>query len=173
MSAAAEIAAAEPAGEIARRRAWAAAAAVPDPELPWLTVADLGILRGVEIAGGVAVAKLTPTYSGCPAVLIIELAVEAALAAAGFAARIERQLAPAWTSDWITAEGRAKLAAAGIAPPPAAARSVRGLFAATAAGCPHCGCQDTERLSEFGSTACKALYRCLGCREPFDQFKCI
>jgi ring-1,2-phenylacetyl-CoA epoxidase subunit PaaD len=173
VSAAAEIAAAEPAGKIDRRRAWAAAAAVPDPELPWLTIADLGILRDVDIVDGVAVAKLTPTYSGCPAALAIQLAVEAALAAAGFAARIERQLAPAWTSDWITAEGRAKLAAAGIAPPPPMARSVRGLFGAIAAACPRCGSQDTQRLSEFGSTACKALYRCLGCREPFDQFKCI
>lgn len=155
-------------------RAWAAAAAVPDPEIPCVTVADLGILRSVEIDDhGVAVARVTPTYSGCPAVLAIEFAVEAALLEAGFAARIERVIAPAWTTDWITAEGREKLRAYGIAPPQKASNSVRALFGETQVACPQCGSGETERLSEFGSTACKALYRCTACREPFDYFKCI
>lgn len=157
---------------IDRRRAWAAAASVPDPEVPCVTVADLGILRSVEIEEGIAVARVTPTYSGCPAVLAIELAVEAALREAGFAARVERVTAPAWTTDWITDEGREKLRAYGIAPP------VRGgsravLFADPEVPCPRCGSDTTEKLSEFGSTACKAQWRCRACGEPFDYFKCI
>jgi ring-1,2-phenylacetyl-CoA epoxidase subunit PaaD len=151
--------------------AWAAAAAVPDPEVPCVTVADLGILRWVRMDGTTAVAGVTPTYSGCPATLAIELAVEAALRDAGFDARIERVLTPAWTTDWITAEGRAKLAEYGIAPPVDGGKAT--LFGAVAVSCPRCGSGDTERLSEFGSTACKAQYRCLSCREPFDYFKCI
>ncbi|MEM9012618.1 MAG: 1,2-phenylacetyl-CoA epoxidase subunit PaaD [Pseudomonadota bacterium] len=168
-------AAASPANvaSLAERRAWAAAAAVPDPEVPCVTVADLGILRGVRIEDGVAVARVTPTYSGCPAVLAIELAVEAALRGAGFEARIERVLSPAWTSDWITEEGREKLRAYGIAPPSETTSSIRGLFGETTVECPHCGSEQTERISEFGSTACKALYRCRDCAEPFDYFKCI
>jgi ring-1,2-phenylacetyl-CoA epoxidase subunit PaaD len=155
------------------RRAFLAAAAVPDPEIPCVTVADLGILRSVEIEDGVAVARLTPTYSGCPAVLAIELAVEAALRQAGFEARIERVLSPAWTTDWITEEGRDKLRAYGIAPPKNASNSICALFGETEIACPKCGSLETERLAEFGSTACKALWRCTACREPFDYFKCI
>lgn len=154
-------------------RAWFAAAAVPDPEVPCVTVADLGILRSVEIVDGVAVAKVTPTYSGCPAVLAIELAVEAALRDAGFEARVERVVSPAWTTDWITPEGREKLRAYGIAPPLAASSSIRSLFGEVEVACPRCGSDDTEKLSEFGSTACKAHWRCRACREPFDYFKCI
>lgn len=150
--------------------AWEAAAAVPDPEIPCVTVADLGILRDVRIVDGVAVAKLSPTYSGCPAVAAIELAVEAALREAGFEARIERVLSPAWTTDWITDEGREKLRAYGIAPPPAAGK---GSLLAPEVACPRCGSARTEQLSAFGSTACKAQWRCLDCLEPFDWFKCI
>ena len=156
-----------------RRLAWAAAASVPDPEVPCVTVADLGILRSVEIEDGVAVARVTPTYSGCPAVLAIELAVEAALRDAGFEARVVRVTSPAWTTDWITAEGRQKLREYGIAPPARASGSIRALFGETQVDCPQCGSPETERVSEFGSTACKALYRCTACREPFDYFKCI
>lgn len=155
------------------RTAWNAAAAVPDPELPCVTVADLGILRSVEIVDGVAVAKVTPTYSGCPAVLAIELGVEAALREAGFEARVERVMSPAWTTDWITPEGRDKLSTYGIAPPAKASGSIRALFGETQVKCPRCDSSDTECVSEFGSTACKALYRCTACREPFDYFKCI
>lgn len=156
-----------------RRRAYEAAACVPDPELPCVTVADLGILRSVEIEDGVAVARVTPTYSGCPAVLAIELGVETALREAGFEARVERVIAPAWTTDWITPEGRDKLRAYGIAPPAPASSSIRALFGETRVACPRCGSAETERVSEFGSTACKALWRCTACREPFDYFKCI
>jgi ring-1,2-phenylacetyl-CoA epoxidase subunit PaaD len=155
------------------RRAWEAAAAVPDPEVPCVTVADLGILRDVTIEDGVAVAKVTPTYTGCPAVLAIEIAIESALRKAGFEARIERVIAPAWTTDWITPEGREKLRAYGIAPPVQASNSVRSLFGETIVACPRCGSEDTERLSEFGSTPCKAHWRCRACAEPFDYFKCI
>jgi ring-1,2-phenylacetyl-CoA epoxidase subunit PaaD len=155
------------------RRAWEAAAAVPDPEVPCVTVADLGILRDVTIEDGVAVAKVTPTYTGCPAVLAIEIAIESALRKAGFEARIERVIAPAWTTDWITPEGREKLRAYGIAPPVQASNSVRSLFGETIVACPRCGSEDTERLSEFGSTPCKAHWRCRACVEPFDYFKCI
>ena len=155
-------------------RAWEVAASVPDPEVPCVTLADLGILRSVEIADdGAAVARVTPTYSGCPATLAIEFAVEAALREAGFEPRIERVLSPAWTTDWITEEGRAKLKDYGIAPPKKASNSIRALFGEEQVNCPRCNSGDTERISEFGSTPCKAHWRCKACREPFDYFKCI
>ncbi len=153
--------------------AYAAAASVPDPEVPCVTVADLGILRDVRMEEGVAVARVTPTYSGCPATVAIELAIEAALRDAGFEARIERVMSPAWTTDWISEEGREKLRAYGIAPPQKASNSVRALFGETQVACPKCGSDETERVSEFGSTPCKAHYRCKSCAEPFDYFKCI
>jgi len=159
--------------DLDQARAWAAAASVPDPEVPCVTVADLGILRWVRVENGVAVAGLTPTYSGCPAVLAIELAVEAALREAGFEACTERVMRPAWTTDWISDAGREKLRAYGIAPPVNGGSSKRALFDDTVVACPKCGSQDTEKISEFGSTACKAHYRCVACREPFDYFKCI
>lgn len=155
------------------RRAWEAAAAVPDPEIPVVTVEDLGILRSIRIEDGHVIAELTPTYSGCPAVLAIELAVEAALRDAGFEPVIERVMTPPWTTDWITAEGREKLRAYGIAPPETATNSVRALFGETVVTCPRCGARETSKISEFGSTACKAQYRCATCLEPFDYFKCI
>lgn len=153
-------------------RAWAAAAAVPDPEVPCVTVADLGILREVVVDGDLALARVSPTYSGCPAVLAIELAIEVALRDAGFDPRIERVLSPPWTTDWITAEGREKLRAYGIAPPVQGAGK-RALFVDVSVRCPRCGSGQTEKISEFGSTACKAQYRCMACAEPFDYFKCI
>ena len=155
------------------RRAWEAAAAVPDPEVPCVTVADLGILRDVRIEDGVAIAKVTPTYSGCPATLAIELAIETALLNAGFDAKIDRVLSPAWTTDWISDQGREKLRAYGIAPPEEKTGSKLALFGETEVHCPRCNNTNTEKLSEFGSTACKAQYRCLACAEPFDYFKCI
>jgi len=154
------------------RRAWEAAAGVPDPEVPCVTVADLGILRDVRLEDGVAVVDVTPTYSGCPATLAIELAIEAAMRDAGYDVRINRVLSPAWTTDWITEEGREKLRAYGIAPPEGSASKL-ALFGATEVTCPRCGSHRTERISEFGSTACKAQYRCRSCAEPFDYFKCI
>lgn len=142
--------------------------ALPDPEIPVLSIADLGILRDVHRSAGEWVIVITPTYSGCPAMHAIEQAIEAQLRRRGVTAfRIETRLSPPWSSDWITPDGRHKLQAYGIAPPaPTAAGPARP-------ACPRCGCKDTRRLSEFGSTACKALYRCTDCLEPFDYFKCI
>ncbi|MEP0941718.1 MAG: 1,2-phenylacetyl-CoA epoxidase subunit PaaD [Rhizobiaceae bacterium] len=159
--------------EFEQARAWAAAAAVPDPEVPCVTVADLGILRSVELVNGEAVARVSPTYSGCPAVLAIELAVEAALLEAGFAARVERVFSPAWTTDWVTQEGREKLKAYGIAPPQEQSNSKLALFGETTVNCPRCDSSQTTKISEFGSTPCKAHYQCDICAEPFDYFKCL
>ena len=154
-------------------RAWAAAAAVLDPEVPVLTIADLGVLRGVDIGpDGAVEVSITPTYSGCPPMAMIALEVELALARAGIAGRVRTVLSPAWTTDWMSAEGRRKLHDYGIAPP-ALKASRRALFGVEAVACPRCGSDDTERLAEFGSTACKALWRCRACREPFDHFKCL
>ncbi|MCX7382371.1 MAG: phenylacetate-CoA oxygenase subunit PaaJ [Alphaproteobacteria bacterium] len=154
-----------------RARAWAAAASVCDPEIPVLTVADLGVLREVRVDGESVEVVITPTYSGCPAMNMIALDIETALAEAGIAGRVTTTLAPPWTTDWITAEGRAKLLEYGIAPPPPAS-SRRALFGETMVSCPRCASADTERIAEFGSTACKSLWRCIACREPFDLFKC-
>jgi ring-1,2-phenylacetyl-CoA epoxidase subunit PaaD len=153
-------------------RARAVAGAVPDPEIPVVTLEDLGILRGVDEAEGTAVVRLSPTYSGCPATAAIELAVSAALAEAGIPARIDRVLSPPWTTDWITEEGREKLRAYGIAPPVSGGKAT--LFGeGPEVPCPRCGATDTERVSEFGSTPCKAHWRCRACGEPFDYFKCF
>ncbi len=155
-----------------RERAWKAAAQVVDPEIPVLSIADLGVLREVRVAGDTVEVVITPTYSGCPAMRMIELELEAALRGAGIEKlRISTVLAPAWTTDWLTGEGRRKLLAYGIAPPVGKA-SRRALFGEEHAACPRCGSADTERLAEFGSTSCKALYRCRACAEPFDYFKC-
>lgn len=155
-------------------RALEVASSVPDPEVPCVTVADLGILRSVEREeAGRIVVKLTPTYSGCPAVIAIEMAVETALLGAGIEATIERVISPAWTTDWISAEGREKLRAYGIAPPVGSSGGRRAFFAEDVIACPRCGSAHTTKVSEFGSTACKAHYRCDDCAEPFDYFKCI
>lgn len=162
------------AGEAAR--AWVAAARVCDPEIPVLTIADLGVLRAVGLAdAGRVTVTITPTYSGCPAMRFIELEIIRALDAAGFPdARVETVLSPAWTTDWMTDDGRRKLREYGIAPPARGAAGFRSaLFGEDEAACPKCGSADTARISEFGSTACKALYRCRSCAEPFDYFKCI
>jgi len=158
-----------------KQKAWETAASVPDPEIPAVTVADLGILRSIAVdKEGHVTAKLTPTYSGCPATQMIEEQVLQALIDAGFAdARIETVLSPPWTTDWLTDEGREKLRAYGIAPPVNGSNAKRALFGEVSVACPHCGAGDTERVSEFGSTPCKALYRCKACREPFDYFKCL
>jgi ring-1,2-phenylacetyl-CoA epoxidase subunit PaaD len=173
MSAVASLRSEAPADALARARA--ALEAVVDPELPFLTIADMGILRGVRIAGDGATVEvaITPSYSGCPAMDVIALDIVAALGRAGFPdVRIERVLSPAWTTDWLSDAARKKLAANGIAPPERA-QGKRALFAAPVVACPSCGSIDTERVSEFGSTACKASYRCRACREPFQYFKCI
>jgi ring-1,2-phenylacetyl-CoA epoxidase subunit PaaD len=161
-----------PADDRLRQRAWDAAASVIDPEIPVLTIADLGVLRGVTVTErGVEVA-ITPTYSGCPAMNMIAVEVELALERAGIrAGTVRTVLSPAWTTDWMTEAGREKLAAYGVAPP-ARVSSRRALFGEEQASCPRCGSTDTQLVSEFGSTACKSLRRCRACAEPFDHFKC-
>ncbi|WP_431681600.1 1,2-phenylacetyl-CoA epoxidase subunit PaaD [Kitasatospora sp. KL5] len=152
-------------------RAWEAAAAVTDPELPMLTLADLGVLAGVEEQGDTVTAWLTPTYSGCPAVAEMAADVDARLREAGYTdVRVRLRLDPPWSTDLISAEGRRKLAEAGIAPPAAGGLLQLGPTRRTV-HCPQCGSADTEELSRFGSTACKALWRCRSCREPFDRIK--
>ena len=153
---------------------WRALAAVPDPEIPVLSVVDLGIVRFVQWRDGRLHVGLSPTYSGCPATEVIRRCVGEALAEAGYGeAVLEEVIAPAWTSDWVTEEGRRKLREFGIAPPDNAVAVPQHLFSAPAVACPRCASQSTERVSEFGSTPCKAHYRCRACLEPFDYFKCI
>ena len=154
-----------------RNRALAALEAVTDPEIPVLTISDLGILREVSVDGDTVDVTITPTYSGCPAMNVIALDIQTALDRAGIKARVRTSLSPAWTTDWLSEAARQKLAAFGIAPPEHAA-SRRALFGEERPTCPRCGSADTERISEFGSTACKSLHRCRACREPFDAFKC-
>ena len=152
----------------------AAVAAVPDPEIPVLTIDDLGILRDVTVADdGRVEVTLTPTYSGCPAVDHIRAEVERVLAEQGCTGAVVRTvLAPAWTTDWISDEGRRKLADFGIAPPGRRCQpAVSAVGAVELVRCPQCGSADTRLLSRFGSTACKALRVCNRCREPFDHFK--
>jgi ring-1,2-phenylacetyl-CoA epoxidase subunit PaaD len=152
---------------------------VTDPEIPVLTIAELGVLRGVAVEDGTVTVTITPTYSGCPAMTVIEMDIRDALLRAGYTdIRVKTVLAPAWTTDWLAESGREKLRALGIAPPV-------GKAAGKAAGkgallgidpevsCPRCGSSHTHPLSRFGSAACKALYRCEACQEPFDYFKCI
>ena len=154
---------------IDRAAARAAVAAVVDPEIPVLTIDDLGILRDVRVDGDRVEVDLTPTYSGCPATEVIRRDVESALRAHGVEdASVRLVLSPAWTTDWMSEEGRRKLHAYGIAPPgPAEHARVRAL----PVRCPQCGSAHTSELSHFGSTPCKALRRCAGCLEPFDHFK--
>ncbi len=164
-----------PSLSLMRRRAYEAAAAVVDPELPVLTIADLGVLRDVQVnADGSVEVEITPTYTGCPAMAVFTMDIETALRRAGFdKVTIRTVLSPAWTTDWLSDEAREKLRAYGIAPP-AGKASRRALFGADdTVACPHCGSAATEKISEFGSTACKALWRCTACAEPFDYFKCI
>ncbi len=155
-----------------RQAAWDAAAQVVDPEIPVLTIGDLGVLRDVTVHDGCVEVAITPTYSGCPAMTVIALEIELALAREGIDnASIKTVLSPAWTTDWMSDEGRRKLRDYGVAPPQAGG-SRRALFGVEVVACPQCGSSETEVLSEFGSTSCKALWRCQACREPFDYFKC-
>ncbi|CAL9283360.1 Putative 1,2-phenylacetyl-CoA epoxidase, subunit D [Streptomyces sp. SudanB135_2055] len=158
------------------RRARHIAEQVPDPELPMLTLADLGVLRDVEVTGdGTVVARLTPTYSGCPAMAEMRAGVAARLREAGYArVEIRTVLDPPWSSDWITESARRKLAEHGIAPPGAAPRGPVPLVLSPtrpAVPCPRCGSRETEETSRFAATSCKALWRCRSCREPFEYVK--
>ncbi|PIE11316.1 MAG: phenylacetate-CoA oxygenase subunit PaaJ [Rhodobacterales bacterium] len=144
---------------------WAWLEEVPDPEIPVISLVDLGVIRGVRYDGDTLVVSVTPTYSGCPATGIINLDIETALRERGVDdLRLEQQLSPPWTTDWLSDKGRAKMAEFGIAPPQPAGGPDK---------CPNCGGTDLERLSQFGSTPCKAQWRCKSCLEPFEYFKCI
>jgi ring-1,2-phenylacetyl-CoA epoxidase subunit PaaD len=155
-----------------RQRAWNAASQVVDPEIPVLTIADLGVLREVAVNDGQVEVAITPTYSGCPAMNMIALEIEVALEREGIRnPKVRTVLSPAWTTDWMSDDGRRKLREYGIAPPQAGSGR-RALFGEQRVTCPQCGSVETEVLSEFGSTSCKALWRCRRCREPFDYFKC-
>lgn len=162
---------------------WEWLSQVPDPEIPVISLTDLGIIRDVEWQGDTLVVAVTPTYSGCPATSIINLDIETALRGHGIEKlRLERRLSPPWTTDWLSDSGREKLRAYGIAPPIDGTAADGRLDARVArmAGssnlviaCPRCGSNHTEKVSQFGSTPCKASYRCTDCLEPFDYFKCI
>lgn len=155
-------------------RAWEVAASVTDPEVPVLTIEDLGVLRAVEIDGDRVTVTLTPTYSGCPAIDSMRDDVILALTAAGFAeVDVRLTLTPAWTTDWMTDAGKRKLTAYGIAPPAHRAGAGGPIRVSLAVKCPRCGSLRTRELAHFGSTSCKALFQCLACLEPFDHFKVL
>ncbi|WP_245190940.1 1,2-phenylacetyl-CoA epoxidase subunit PaaD [Jannaschia formosa] len=141
---------------------WALLSRIPDPEIPVVSITDLGIVREVSLDGTDVHVAITPTYSGCPATSVIGMAVETALLDAGLTPRVTTRLDPPWTTDWLTEAAREKLRRYGIAPPAA-----KGPEA-----CPHCGAATLTQVSRFGSTPCKAQWRCETCREPFDYFKC-
>ncbi|ASY70120.1 phenylacetic acid degradation protein [Sinorhizobium fredii USDA 205] len=162
---------------------WHWLAEVPDPEIPVVSVTDLGIVRDVAWDGDTLVVTVTPTYSGCPATTVINIDIEQALSDKGIeSVRLERRLSPAWTTDWISTEARRKLNDYGIAPPidgtAADGRLLKRIERLSGGSdltiaCPRCGSTRTEKISQFGSTPCKANYRCRDCLEPFDYFKCI
>lgn len=166
-------------GTAREQHAWQVAATVVDPEVPVLTIEDLGVLRAVRVdaseRGERVVVDITPTYSGCPAMDAIRDDVVLALTADGFAdVEVRTVLSPAWTTDWMSEEGRRKLTAYGIAPPSGRAAHRQGpVRLALSIRCPRCGSLDTREVSRFGSTSCKALYECRACLEPFDHFKVI
>ena len=155
--------------------AWRAAASVVDPEIPVLTIEDLGVLRSVDIVDGRVDVVITPTYSGCPAMDAMRDDVILALNAAGYAhVEVRMTLAPAWTTDWMTDAGKRKLTAYGIAPPTGRAALQQGIIRLQlAVKCPRCGSLHTREVARFGSTSCKALFECLDCLEPFDHFKVL
>jgi len=174
---------------IAVEQVWSWLGDVPDPEIPVISVVDLGIVRDVAFDGDTCVVTITPTYSGCPAMQVIAEDVERALHAHGLQrVRIDSRLSPAWTTDWMSAAGKAALKGYGIAPPVQQVIDISALSKGRSAtrsatfsrhaiqppevACPHCGSMHTRLTSQFGSTPCKALYRCQDCREPFDYFKC-
>ena len=155
---------------------YAIVAQVEDPELPFVTIAELGILRKVEVGDdGLVTVTVTPTYSGCPATEVIESEIRSALASAGAShVTVQTRLSPPWSTDWISAQGKDKLRAYGIVPPAPATDGAQPIrIVPRSLECPRCGSRETTRLSQFGSTACKALWRCEQCKEPFEHFKPI
>lgn len=157
-----------------QQQIWSLLERVSDPEIPVLTILDMGIVRDVRQENGTWHIDITPTYSGCPAMDMIAVEIKAILQEAGFdKAQVHLVLTPAWTTDWLSKEGRRKLKAYGIAPPEGKTVDKSVLFGEPKKiECPHCGSRNTELLSQFGSTACKSLYQCQTCKEPFDYFKC-
>ncbi len=148
---------------VSEAQIWAWLEDVPDPEIPVLSLVDLGVIRGVEVCDEKVVVKVTPTYSGCPATTIINLDIETKLHAMGVQnLHLKQQISPPWSTDWIKPEAHEKLRRYGIAPPKAGSPN-----------CPRCGSANTELLSQFGSTPCKSHYKCSDCLEPFDAFKCL
>jgi ring-1,2-phenylacetyl-CoA epoxidase subunit PaaD len=146
---------------------------VTDPEVPVLTILDLGIVRDVAVEGNEVTVTITSTYSGCPAMDVIAMNIRMALLSHGMKkVNLENQLSPAWTTDWMTDEGKRKLKEYGIAPPIRKSGSSLGLFEEDIVGCPRCGSEDTTLTSQFGPTSCKSLYKCNSCHEPFEHFKC-
>ncbi|MBK6306308.1 MAG: phenylacetate-CoA oxygenase subunit PaaJ [Gemmatimonadetes bacterium] len=158
-----------------RDEIWAMLDEVKDPEIPVLSVVELGIVRDVRVDGSAVVVDITPTYSGCPAMHEIERCVTGALAARGLSARVQTIFSPAWTTDWMSEEAREKLRRYGIAPPGKAEESplVPLMRRAASPACPFCGSRDTVTRSDFGSTACKSLHSCNACHQPFEHFKAI
>lgn len=149
-------------------------ATLPDPEIPAVSLVDLGIVRDVTYDDDTLVVTVTPTYTGCPATAVIALDIETALLNQGAdKVRVKTQMSPAWTTDWITEDGREKLRAYGIAPPTVAAANCAGMLSAQHPDCPLCGSADTALIAGRGSTPCKAQFRCNACLEPFDYFKAI
>ncbi len=146
-----------------------------DPEVPVLSVVDLGVVRDIEYNGKRVLVTITPTYSGCPAMNTIEMEIRFKLISEGYKdVEIKTILSPSWTTDWMSEKGKQKLEAYGIAPPVQPLNSMNELFAKdVVVKCPQCKSEHTELVSQFGSTACKALYKCLDCKEPFDYFKCL
>jgi len=159
----------------AEREIWRILADVPDPEIPVLSVVELGIIRHVRVAdNGRVTVGVSPTYTGCPATEVIARSIETRLEAEGYEhSKVEQVLSPPWTSDWLTESGRAKLKEYGIAPPAQSVSNPKHLFREPKVACPRCSSLQTSKQSEFASTPCKALYRCSSCLEPFEYFKCI
>ena len=162
---------------ISREQVYEWLSAVTDPEVPVLNILDLGIVRDIAISGAgddiEVKVFITPTYSGCPAMDVISIGIRMALMSRGISkVIIELQLSPAWTTDWMTETGKEKLKSYGIAPPHRKAFQPLGLFEEDKVSCPRCGSEETELVSQFGPTSCKALYKCLSCKEPFEHFKC-
>ncbi|MBY5935184.1 phenylacetate-CoA oxygenase subunit PaaJ [Tateyamaria omphalii] len=150
---------------LSEAQVWAWLDDVPDPEIPVISVVDLGVVRDVSVLDTAVTVTITPTYSGCPAMSVIAMDIETALAKQGVTdVQLKTQIAPAWTTDWLSDKGRARLEDYGIAPPQPAGGPTR---------CPHCHSDAVEKVSQFGSTPCKAQWRCTDCLEPFDYFKCI
>lgn len=147
---------------------------VSDPEIPVLSILEMGVVRSAHVYNGKVLVKITPTYSGCPAMDVIAEDINKALEENGYKSKVELVLSPAWTTDWITEKGRAALAKYGIAPPlDATADKAALLEDAKIVKCTNCGSTNTKVVSQFGSTACKALFKCIECKEPFDYFKCL